>query len=598
MALRRYTTTIDGTIPAEALLYSDEELIGSQDSVGIYDGPQKSPEHQDGIVYVTSHRLFYVDAKYPETRSFALDLAAITQTESFAGLFMSSPKVTIHISSEISLSTQEHPPADNDLGGFDTWECQVCAYRNPPGLSPAAARVCGLCGVPREAIPTTTPGSSSHTNTRRLSASLPSSGLASPSRPSGGSTPISQEQPDQPDPISCPACTFLNYPSLKRCEMCDTQLPRPSRGRKEMKSAPSSRPASPVQDGDPAFNFIRLSFRKGGDKVFYGYLKRALKSKVWEGRKYATNTQNLSGNSRPTRPQVGISGILNTVESSAQGREDNIKDALQDLEALMVKAKDMVRLAAELNEKLTAASTSQSRSVSPYPGSTSSTFSGTPLSSSTTLVSGSEPEEATFIRSSLSQLGLQLDNTPVTQDMMKDEHKWLDELARELAHILQGSRYDHAKKGMMRERGIIALDEAWGGWNRARGVALIPPSTFLQVLPLLPQYTEPSITQRKFASGFTVLHTPPYSRTAFGTRLSEFLVSNGPKTTMDIAIAEGLAIALVREMIEAGEQDGDFCRDDVGEAAISGGGSGTGVEVRWWPNVFAGYVWDVQVVGD
>ncbi len=32
-----------------------------------------------------------------------------------------------------------------------------------------------------------------------------------------------------------------------------------------------------------------------------------------------------------------------------------MRDALQDLEALMVKAKDMVRLAAELNEKLTAA---------------------------------------------------------------------------------------------------------------------------------------------------------------------------------------------------------------------------------------------------
>ena len=119
-----------------------------------------------------------------------------------------------------------------------------------------------------------------------------------------------------------------------------------------------------------------------------------------------------------------------------------MKDALQDLEALRVKAKDMVKLAAELNEKLRVASASKSSWNS------------------------SEPEEATFILSSLSQLGLQMSNTPVTLDMMKDERKWFEELARELGGVLQGT----TKAGIMKERGIIALDEVWGSWNRARGV--------------------------------------------------------------------------------------------------------------------------------
>jgi ESCRT-II complex subunit VPS36 len=113
-----------------------------------------------------------------------------------------------------------------------------------------------------------------------------------------------------------------------------------------------------------------------------------------------------------------------------------MKDALQDLEALRVKAKDMVKLAAEFNEKLTTSRNS------------------------------SEPEEATFILTSLSQLGLQMSNTPVTFDMMKDEREWFEELARELAGVLQGT----TKAGIMKERGIIALDEVWGSWNRARGV--------------------------------------------------------------------------------------------------------------------------------
>ena len=157
-----------------------------------------------------------------------------------------------------------------------------------------------------------------------------------------------------------------------------------------------------------------------------------------------------------------LAGILRTVETSAKGRENHMKDALLDLEALRVKAKDMVKLAAELNEKLTVA--------------TAATPSNSTSSGSSTLSLPTEPEEATFIRSSLSQLGLQISNTSVTLDMMKDERKWFDELARELARVLQGSpnlstnNNGPITEGMMKNRGIIALDEVWGGWNRARGV--------------------------------------------------------------------------------------------------------------------------------
>ena len=124
-----------------------------------------------------------------------------------------------------------------------------------------------------------------------------------------------------------------------------------------------------------------------------------------------------------------------------------MEDALADLEALMVKWKDMVKLSQDLNERLTAASSASAPSSSTGPV---------------------EPEEATFIRSSLAQLGLQMANAPVTQDMVRDERGWLDELARELARVLEGT--GSGKEGMMRARGVVGLDEVWGGWNRARGV--------------------------------------------------------------------------------------------------------------------------------
>ena len=144
----------------------------------------------------------------------------------------------------------------------------------------------------------------------------------------------------------------------------------------------------------------------------------------------------------------------------------------------MVKAQDLVHLAAELNEKLGAPSNNSTvnRTASP-PALTPSPSGSTTLSSSlfttTSLVPSSEPEEAKFIRSSLAQLGLQLSNAPVTADMIQDEKTWMEELARELARVLQGSLDegpDQKSGGIMKERGIIGLDEVWGGWNRARGV--------------------------------------------------------------------------------------------------------------------------------
>lgn len=240
-----------------------------------------------------------------------------------------------------------------------------------------------------------------------------------------------------------------------------------------MKSAPASRPTSPNAFDDPsAPSFIKISFRKGGDKAFYAILKRSLKGKAWAA---STITQPMPA-ADPTSA-VGMSGIstclnmnallilifgltilcaltggiMRSVEDSALQRQNGMSDALQDLEALMVKAKDMVRLAGELNERLTASTAKAS---------------STPNASSHVPV---EPEEATFIRSSLSQLGLQMVNVPLTQDMVRDERRWTEDLAVELARVLQGSS-DKDRGGLMKDRPVIALDEVWGGWNRARGV--------------------------------------------------------------------------------------------------------------------------------
>jgi ESCRT-II complex subunit VPS36 len=198
--------------------------------------------------------------------SFQLDLSLITQTEHYAGLFKSSPKVTCHLSGDPRASG----PTERETG-FESWECQVCANRNPPGLSPAAARICSLCGVPRTSFPLSTTSVLS----QHLSSSLPSSSA------SLTATPLNDPKQNS---IACPACTFLNHPSLRSCEICSTDLPQLKR--EYTKSAPSSRSITPRFDdiNQPSKKMIKISFRKGGDKPFYAVLKRSLKSKAWEVR--------------------------------------------------------------------------------------------------------------------------------------------------------------------------------------------------------------------------------------------------------------------------------------------------------------------------
>lgn len=155
--------------------------------------------------------------------------------------------------------------------------------------------------------------------------------------------------------------------------------------------------------------------------------------------------------------------MLQNAELNAKSTEQGMSSAFSDLEALMRGAQDMVRLANDLNEQLT----SSARKSGPD-------------------TKFEEPEEAAFVRSSLANLGLTMKNAPVTADMINDEREFIQKLAKELASVLQvdndsegrgDDRWDESSdgkskrsRGLMKDRGIVGLDEVWGGWNRVRGV--------------------------------------------------------------------------------------------------------------------------------
>ncbi|KAG8853932.1 hypothetical protein FRB96_007941 [Tulasnella sp. 330] len=610
--MNRYTRRVDGSTPIRALLYDDEELVGSQEGVGLYDGKDKSLEHQLGTAHVTTHRLFYVDEVKPRSHSLAVNLASVRGTEHYAGFLTSSAKVTIFLgvsptsddttpSASDTISRTPTPANDSNSNPrmfMEAWICPICSYSNPPSANEGPPK-CYLCGMTRDMSATITPARSTvHEPIPKLTeAAIPTMSRSLPSSiPSAASAPASPTSPTDPtsstaaqDSLACPACTFLNHSSMMICELCSTPL----RVRTATSTAATATRQQPVNERNSEASLaavsraptpglgqetMRISFRKGGDKAFYAAFRKALQGKAWNK---STNTalgrSSLASGAAGASVYSGIHGIMQAAKSAAEAQKQDLGSSLKDLEALMSKAKQMVDMARTLNEKLTTQEEALARQKALYPD--------LPASASAL------PEEATFVRSSMARLGLP--SAAVTQDMMKDDQSYHEELAKELAGVLTGVGSTPPAKDAKRpaaglihlHNGVIGMDEAWCGWNRARGVALVPPSSLIAVTSLLPRYTNPPIQQRKFRNGLCVLHTPKYLHANFTSRLEQVLMTDGPKTSMEIARLEGMSVGLAEQMIEDVEEDGKVLRDEPG-----------GYEpTRWCSNELAMLVYDGTV---
>jgi len=86
--------SIDRTSAGRPALLDGEAILFVQNSVGLYDGYDlcsvcgntndrkfKSPNHQDGTIYLTTHRVCYVDEIKPMLYSTGVDLAQIAKIE-------------------------------------------------------------------------------------------------------------------------------------------------------------------------------------------------------------------------------------------------------------------------------------------------------------------------------------------------------------------------------------------------------------------------------------------------------------------------------------------------------------------------------------
>ena len=287
-----------------------------------YNRNNKVPGWQELVVHLTTHRLLLLQALSEPTSSkvgLQTNMSYIRQTEFYVGFMRSSPKITLSLGLTPSITTTQprqnteqpngHDEA-NDADAVSEWSCPVCGHSNTIGDRgyARAEDKCGLCGVTYGKSSAMGPnGRATPVSSSRPSTPKPSTASSSlPPSPSPG-TPVPASSGETG--ITCPACTFLNHPSIRNCEICESPLPRNTISSTHRRQTSSSTPTL-TDPGATGYEMIRLSFRGTGTggKECYRRLKNVLSDKAWETRVTASDEMR---NGDSTSRGVGIGESAN-----------------------------------------------------------------------------------------------------------------------------------------------------------------------------------------------------------------------------------------------------------------------------------------------
>ncbi|KAK4188716.1 EAP30/Vps36 family-domain-containing protein [Podospora australis] len=601
---------IDLTTALRPSYLPDEDLLFVQDNVGLYEGKFKLPNQQNGQVYLTSHRVCYVDKAEPRKYSVALDLKDVERYEFYAGFLKSSPKITLIPKATKRSSLQPRTPAHVSIPSRSgnsspahrpdgavrvspvepapvttaTWVCTICSFSNPvpSNFDPTTANAhtplppCLACGIKPTLTHVLKAAISNATSRQPSSPALytplpvrprPNSEYAGAQASLSGSPTKLDAPPKSSDPeaaFQCPRCTFHNHPSLLSCEMCggpliSHDLP-PELTQKARADTDSPGPflnsIAPAPGRDNLEN-IKLSFRRGGEKIFYERLKGSLTQRKWllqgappipkSSRAGETNGTDPTSGVDGARPRPKLGGIAGLESRSQHIRKNNelvIGSAFEDLEALMASAKEIVALAETFARQVKGAG-------------------------------GSSASENALLAESASQLGLIATKDIVGGSSSGGESLYLSELARTLAEFLTDDR-----RGVLRKAGgIISLVDLWAMFNRARGgVELVSPADFEKAANLWEKLELP-VRLRTFKSGVMVVQgrdrtdeTTIKALLSWMKDLHEFppdrdvpwdwhMFGRGV-TAMDVAERFGWSIGVAEEELEMAEERGVLCREE------------------------------------
>ncbi|RIA97448.1 EAP30/Vps36 family-domain-containing protein [Glomus cerebriforme] len=499
-------TRVDLTSTLRPILGEGETILAIQDNVGLYDGNEKAAGYMCGKVYLTSHRIIYVDSEQPNTNSIGVEIKLIKGREFYTGFVKSSPKITLKFSdSNNNLYNNNSSPSTSTLSLQNTlsstWICTICSYSNKPQNIK-----CQVCGVKRpENLTSSTPPSALSLTSISFAAGTPSQQTIT--HQSSFNNNIIETSIDESDGIACPKCTFLNHPSMIRCELCDAELGTfKIDGFKNDNDVTLGNRVS----GKSKEDFIKLAFRNGGVAAFYDKMKQAMNMKEWEKPESTKSPTDFD----PVRG--GISGIMRSAEKNKKEQDEYLNQAFKDIESLKTITEEMVKLAQSINARLSKESVESQASA----------------------------DEISNFKTNLFKLGITKDEAGAT---------YHQELARELAEFLENV--------LNKEDGMMSLTDIYCIFNRARGVALISPNDLYKACSLFERLNLP-FRLRKYESGLLVVHLLAHSDDQIAQRILECIQSKGSLSAIELASIEQKSVVLVNEQLQMVEDKGLICRDE------------------------------------
>ncbi|CAO3590677.1 unnamed protein product [Absidia cylindrospora] len=473
--------------------------------------------------------------------SVDIPIKAIVDVDQYGGFLRSSPKLTLYLDTTILADTTNSASlmmvSDTDslsvqvakriqlAAAVGVWTCPICSHDNT-----SLTEKCDLCGVR-----TVNPNSSnSHSNSNNNTTT--------------SSSPLSTVTPG-----ACPICTFINHPSMIQCEMCDSALQSSSPSnlqshttqstKSPSPSCSSSAPPAPSSSSSSSLSStniskydhsVQLSFRKGGLAQFLTKLNSAITNKAWDsplspGSSTSQSTNNIEQLSYQQQQQprraVGLQGIQQRIEKLSTENADSLTDAFQDLDRLMAKANDMVKLAETISGKMNKSANDQDLST---------------------------------LRGYMINLGI---SNPVTRGTAGSIYH--QELSRELAEFLD-------KLYTKKENDIRPLTDIYCIFNRARGVALVSPEDLytacqqfeLLKLPYRLRKLSAS-TSSSSSSGLLVVQSIHMNDDQASKRVLDLVKRrDGHLTALQLADAQQWAIAVALDQLKMAEQKGLLCRDE------------------------------------
>ncbi|KAF2019318.1 Vps36-domain-containing protein [Aaosphaeria arxii CBS 175.79] len=572
---------LDLTTALRPSLLPEETLLFVQDAVGLYEGKFKIPQYQNGQAYLTSHRVCYVDNNEPRKNSVAIYLKDVERPDFYAGFLKSSAKITLfpkplkqlshgtsiasnppeRASPQRSLAPSPAPaPAPSPSA---TWVCPICSFSNPvpSNFDPATANArtplppCLACGITPPLVHVVKAAITAMSNRQPHGGPPPDYATAATA---GSSAQVGTTGQGN---ISCPRCTFQNHASLNVCEICGASLHTMTDKRLDMakgiersESPGPSLPPSPAQDR--IFECVKLSFRGGGEKIFFERLKNALVQRKWllqsappipkprPSSGAFDDGYSSTGNQTPDDPDrkrvVGIAGLERRGLEQRKNNEAVIGTAFEDLEALMTSAKEVIALAEQ-------------------------------FASQTNLGPNGSSEANVIASQSASALGL-----VTTKDMLGSgsESLYVSELSRNLAEYLT----DDTRGILRKEGGIMTLVDLWAVFNRSRGgVELVSPADFEKAAQMWDKLKLP-IRLRRFKSGLLVVQGRDRTDEKTVASLLAWLrelhaPSSSSEYTWDVTVygrgvtaqetAErfGWSVGVANEELEMAEESGALCRE-------------------------------------